>query len=94
LLTCKQFLQELNDYLDPSSDPDIRRHLEAHVTQCPNCFVIVDTTMKTLQVYKGMQPQSIPDDVKARLWQALERKMAARKQQLSSPALSDRLPFE
>jgi anti-sigma factor RsiW len=79
LLTCKQFLQELNDYLDPNTDPETKRHLQAHVTECPNCFVIVDTTKKTLQVYKGVTAQQIPDDVRKRLWDALERKMASRK---------------
>jgi hypothetical protein len=58
LVTCKQFLQELNDYLDPNVDAITKIDLEAHVTQCPNCFVVVDTTMKTLQIYKGMEPQS------------------------------------
>ena len=80
MLTCKQVLQELNDYLDPNIDSDTKIHLEAHVTQCPNCFVIVDTTKKTLQVYKGVEPQTIPEDVKTRLWDALEKKMAARRQ--------------
>ena len=42
MLTCKQFLQELNDYLDPNVDAEMKRHLESHVTQCPNCFVIVE----------------------------------------------------
>jgi hypothetical protein len=79
LLTCKQFLQELNDYLDPNIDAEMKNHLNAHVTQCPNCFVIVDTTMKTLQVFKGVEPQVIPEDVKTRLWKALDRKMASRK---------------
>jgi len=78
LLTCKQFLQELNDYLDPNVDAVTKVHLQAHVSECPNCFVIVDTTKHTLQVYKGIEPQAIPDDVKTRLWNALERKMAAR----------------
>ena len=77
MLTCKQFLQELNDYLDPNVDSVTKIHLEAHVTECPNCFVIVDTTKKTLQVYKGVEPQCVPEDVKSRLWKALERKMAA-----------------
>jgi hypothetical protein len=81
LLTCKQFLQELNDYLDPSTDPATKCHLEKHVSECPNCFVLVDTTKKTLQVYKGLEPQTIPENVKARLWKALEKKMAARKAQ-------------
>jgi hypothetical protein len=79
LLTCKQFLQELNDYFDPNTDPEIRRQLQSHVTECPNCFVIVDTTKKTLEVYKGVEPQTLPEDVKSRLWRALERKMATKK---------------
>ena len=79
MLTCKQFLEELNDYLDPSIDPETKRHLEAHVSECPNCFVIVDTTVKTLRVFRGMEPQAIPEDLKNRLWAALERKMAAKK---------------
>ena len=68
----------MNDYLDPNTDADMKRKLETHVTECPNCFVIVDTTLKTLQVYKGMEQKAIPEDVEARLWKAIERKMAER----------------
>jgi hypothetical protein len=78
LVTCKQFLQELNDYLDPNVDATLKANLESHVNKCPNCFVIVDTTLKTLQVYKGMEAKTIPEDVEARLWMAIERKMAER----------------
>jgi anti-sigma factor RsiW len=78
LLTCKEFLQELNDFLDETVDGELRRHLEAHVTECPNCFVILDTTKRTIRVYKGMEPQSIPDDVHSRLMRALDRKMTAK----------------
>jgi hypothetical protein len=78
LVTCKQFLQELNDYLDPNVDATLKANLEAHVNKCPNCFVIVDTTLKTLQVYKGMEQKAIPEEVEVRLWKAIERKMAER----------------
>ena len=79
MLTCREFLQELNDYLDATVDVELRRRLEAHITQCPNCFVILDTTKRTIQVYKGMQPQALPEDVQARLMKAVERKMSGRK---------------
>ena len=79
MLTCKEFLQELNDYLDESVDPELRRRIETHITQCPNCFVILDTTKKTIQVYKGVQPQILPADVQARLVKAMERKIAEKK---------------
>jgi hypothetical protein len=39
--------------------------------------VILDTTKKTIEVYKGVQPQPIPAEVHARLMRAVEKKMAA-----------------
>lgn len=78
LLTCKQFLHELSDFLDESLDTEVRAKLEKHITECPNCWVIADTTRKTLQIYKGMEPYPIPDDVRDRLMRALEKRMAAR----------------
>jgi anti-sigma factor (TIGR02949 family) len=79
LLTCKEFLQELTDYLDSTVDVELRRKLEAHINECPNCFVVLDTTQKTIRVYKGMEPQAVPEDVQARLMKAVERKIAAKK---------------
>ena len=79
LLTCKEFLQELTDYLDSTVDAELRHKLEAHINECPNCFVILDTTQKTIKVYKGMQAQEIPQEVHVRLMKAVERKIAAKK---------------
>ena len=78
MLTCKDFLNELSDYLDERVDADVREKLEHHIAECPNCWVIADTTKKTIRIYKGMEPHPIPADVESRLMQALEKKMAAR----------------
>ena len=81
LLTCKEFLAELSDYLDENADIEIKSKLERHITECPNCWVICDTTKKTISVYKGsMKTCSIPEDVHSRLMAAMERKMAAEKE--------------
>ena len=87
MLTCKEFLQELNDYLDETGDIELRRRIESHITQCPNCFVILDTTKKTIQVYKGVMPQTLPPDVHARLLKAVERKTAEKKLRARSPSI-------
>ena len=76
MLTCKDFLSELGEYLDESLDPDLRTKLHEHVNQCPNCWVILDTTQKTIKVYKGVEPQNIPTDIHSRLMSALQKKMA------------------
>jgi anti-sigma factor RsiW len=78
LLTCKDFLSELSDYLDESIDAELRAKLERHMSECPNCWVIADTTRRTIQIYKGMDPQPIPEDVQNRLMLALEKKIAAK----------------
>jgi anti-sigma factor RsiW len=78
LLTCKEFLAELSDFLDEAIDPPTRARLERHIAECPNCWVICDTTKKTIKVFKGMKQCSIPDDVHDRLMKAFERKAASR----------------
>ncbi|MCC6587004.1 MAG: zf-HC2 domain-containing protein [Bryobacterales bacterium] len=78
MLTCKDFLGWLNEYLDQTADPETRKQLEAHVTACPNCWVIYDTTQKTVQIYKGMEPQELPPSVHERLVEALQKKLASK----------------
>ena len=74
MLTCKQFLDELSDYLDEKTDAGLRKKLEDHISECPNCWVICDTTKKTIKVYKGMEPCTIPPEMHTRLMAALEKK--------------------
>ena len=78
MLTCKEFLEELNAFLDDSAEPEFRSRLNQHVSECPNCWVVVDTTKRTIEVYKGMDPAPIPEAVRTKLLAALERKMAVR----------------
>ncbi len=78
MLTCKDFLSELSEYLDESVDAEVRAKLESHIAECPNCWVIADTTKKTIRIYKGMEPHPIPAEVESRLMKALEKKMATR----------------
>ena len=78
MLTCKEFLQELSDYLDESVDASAKAKLEEHIMECPNCWVICDTTKKTIRIYKGMDPYAMPEDVESRLMAALEKKLAAK----------------
>jgi anti-sigma factor RsiW len=80
LLTCKDFLHELSEYLDENIDAALRAKLERHITECPNCWVIADTTRKTIKIYRGVEPLPIPADVENRLMRALEKKMAAKGQ--------------
>jgi hypothetical protein len=79
LLTCKEFLSELSEYLDEQTDTDLKAKIDKHAAECPNCWVVCDTTKKTIKVYKGMDACEIAPSVHERLMAALEKKIAAEK---------------
>ena len=79
MLTCKQFLDELSDYLDEKTDADLRKKLEEHINECPNCWVICDTTKKTIEIYRDSQLYELPDDLRTRLRSAIMSKCQAHK---------------
>jgi anti-sigma factor (TIGR02949 family) len=68
-------MDELSEYLDEDVEGGLRQELEAHVAQCPNCWVMVDTTKKTLKIYKGLEAAPLPDDLKSRLMEAIHAKV-------------------
>lgn len=71
---CHELLAAVSDYIDGELDPGVCAELEAHLAGCENCRIVVDTTRKTVQVYRRLgEPAPLPDDVTRRLWAALER---------------------
>jgi anti-sigma factor RsiW len=78
LTGCKKLLVQLSNYLDGDLDPALRRELELHLKACPDCWVICDTTRKTIEIFRGNEPYPMPEDVKTRLADALRRKLTGR----------------
>lgn len=74
MVTCKKLLAKLSDYLDGELDPALRQELETHARRCPDCWVMVDTTRRTIEIFRGNEPYPMPEDVKSRLFAALRRK--------------------
>ena len=77
MVTCKDFLSELNEYLDGSVEAGLREELERHLSECPNCWVVCDTTKKTIQIYRGVDPYQMPAGVHDRLIAALHKRTRA-----------------
>jgi anti-sigma factor RsiW len=76
-MSCAQFLEELNDFLDEALDGASRAELERHLSKCPDCRVIWDTTRKTVRVFKGLEPYPISPQLESRLLAAIQRKAEA-----------------
>ncbi len=73
-MTCSEFLKELTDYLDETIDPATRAELEDHLNWCHNCYVICNTTKKTVEIYRGSEIYELPEDLRTRLRAAIVAK--------------------
>ena len=78
-MKCSEFLQELTNYLDGVLDDRTKSELEDHLAWCHNCYVVCDTTKKTIQIYKNTEVYDLPDELRTRLQQAIQAKCQAKK---------------
>jgi predicted anti-sigma-YlaC factor YlaD len=68
---CSEFLKELTDYLDDSMDARTKAELEEHLQWCHNCYVVCNTTKRTIEIYRGSELYELPDDLRSRLRSAI-----------------------
>ncbi len=78
-MKCSEFLQELSNYLDDVLDERTRGELEDHLAWCHNCYVICDTTKKTIEIYRDSKMYELPEDLRSRLHSAIMTKCQSRK---------------
>lgn len=74
LLSCKQVIREISNYLDGDIDEDLKRRLEMHIRMCHHCEVVFDTTRKTIELYCDGKLFPLPVVVRDRLHEAIRRK--------------------
>ena len=78
-MKCSEFLHELTDYLDGAIDAKTKSELEEHLAWCHNCYVVCDTTKKTIEIYRDSQLYELPDNLRTRLRSAIISKCQAKK---------------
>ncbi len=62
-MKCTEFLNELTGYLDGALDAQTKSELEDHLAWCHNCYVVCDTTQKTIEIYRNQELYELPDDL-------------------------------
>jgi predicted anti-sigma-YlaC factor YlaD len=70
-MDCKKILQELNLYIDGELEEALCQQLQAHLRDCDRCRIVLDTTRKTIEIYRDQTPMDLPVDVRDRLHASL-----------------------
>jgi predicted anti-sigma-YlaC factor YlaD len=70
---CAEYLNDLNDYLDGELDESLCAEIEAHVGECRNCKLMIDTLRQTVKLCRESgECESLPEDISRRLNNALK----------------------
>ena len=69
---CKHLLEPLSDYISGEAADSLCAEIEAHMAECENCRVMVDTLRRTILLYRTTQSDELPGDVRRRLYQKLD----------------------
>jgi len=76
---CKEFLNELTDYLDGTMSEAVRAELDEHLHWCHDCDVILNTTKKTIEIYRDNRIYERPEQLRVQLQQAIMTKCKSTK---------------
>ena len=74
-MKCKTIITELADYLDEALDSNLRAQIEEHLGKCKDCRVVVDTCKQTIEIFCNSEPAPLPQDIRQRLHEALEKRL-------------------
>jgi anti-sigma factor RsiW len=85
-MTCTDFLAKLTDFFDGTVPPDLMAEVEHHIAECKHCEVVLDSTTKTINIYRDHELYDFPPD----LQQRIEAKVMARCAALKSPPQSEK----
>jgi predicted anti-sigma-YlaC factor YlaD len=63
MISCTDFLNDMSNYLDGEVAAEVRAQLEAHLSHCQSCNVVIDSTRKTIQIVADSQCFDLPEHV-------------------------------
>jgi Putative zinc-finger len=68
---CTEFLALLDDLIDDSVTPEMRAELNTHLGRCGKCEVVLNTTRKTIEIYRSHEIYDLPAGLRDRLHAAI-----------------------
>jgi anti-sigma factor RsiW len=78
-MTCTDFLAQLTDYFDGQISPQLLEEVREHTSSCHHCEVVLDTTSKTISVYRDNEIYEVSPEFRDRLHLAIMAKCTAAK---------------
>ena len=72
-MKCEDLLQYLSDYIDQDLDEALTAEAQEHLATCQNCHIVLNTTQRTISLFRQHSRQTIPADRKRPLFDKLQQ---------------------
>ena len=70
-MTCTEFIAMLDDLLEDRVTTTVKAEIEEHLSGCEHCVVTMNTTRKTIEIYRSHELYELPNDLRDRLQKAI-----------------------
>ncbi|HZY31037.1 MAG TPA: zf-HC2 domain-containing protein [Candidatus Methylomirabilis sp.] len=79
MMTCREQVDLLADYLDGALDPGVTGALEQHLDGCPSCLNFIKTYKATTVLVREIPCEEMPEELMNRLTSFLKAKIRQEK---------------
>lgn len=69
---CQTIFRLLGESLEEGGDGEWCRKLEAHLARCPRCRIVVDSTRRTIRLYREDEAPCLPASFERHLHELLK----------------------
>ena len=77
-ISCEELLHYLSDYIDQELDEELSAAARRHLSSCDNCKVVLNTTLRTIELVGQEANLTIPADRRSDLFDRLEQDFLTR----------------
>jgi anti-sigma factor RsiW len=81
MITCRELVELLIDFVSGELDDDRRQRIEAHLRCCGPCETYLETYRITIQLTRQLPPAPLPPQLVERLRAVLEENCPKRKRE-------------
>jgi predicted anti-sigma-YlaC factor YlaD len=70
--SCQELLGPLSEYISGEAAESLCMQINAHLAECENCRVVLNTVRRTILLYHATASAELPDEVCDRLYRVLD----------------------
>ena len=74
-LSCVEVWREISNYIDETTDPELRDRMEAHFRVCTHCSAVLDGARNVVRLIADDAEFEVPSDLGERIYGKLDHQL-------------------